>query len=59
MTVLSAIAKAIITGQTMSEPRLELIVGIISSLVSIVSMYVGATIQRRADSDKDEKKPPE
>lgn len=59
MTILLGISRAILTGDPLSQPRLELLVGIISSLVSIVSMYVGATIQRRADRDRDEKKPPE
>ena len=34
---------------TLSEGKAKMFVGIVSSLVSVISMYIGARIQRRKD----------
>ena len=40
----------IVRGDESDEQKLKIMAGIISSVISIVSMYVGASIQKRRDS---------
>ena len=46
--ILSSVAP-VITGTSLSEAKAKLLVGLIGSVVSVVSMYIGATLQRRKD----------
>jgi len=39
----------IVQGEQADEQKLKIMAGIISSVISIVSMYVGASIQKRRD----------
>ena len=44
-----AIGSVILRGQPMSETQAEIMSQITSAIISIVSMYVGASIQRSRD----------
>lgn len=39
----------VITGKQMSETKAKMMVGVIGSMISIISMYVGAKIQQVRD----------
>ena len=39
----------LITGNPLSDTKAKMLVGLVSSVVSIVSMYIGATLQKRKD----------
>ena len=47
--VVGSISVIVRGGDEADEQRLKIMAGIISSVISIVSMYVGASIQKRRD----------
>ena len=46
-----AIAGVLMRGQSMTEAQAEIMSQITSAIISIISMYVGASIQKKRDRD--------
>lgn len=49
IVLLSSVLRPYFTGESMKESSAKLIATIISSIISIISMYVGAKIQKNRD----------